>query len=390
MRRHRHRWAAVVVIAALYGSICSAVPFIRGDANQDGNIDLADAVSCLTYLFGGGSSTCTLALDANDDGQLNIADPIMLLGYLFAGGAPPTSPFPDCGEVPDTGDLSCLFFNPDVCPPPPVLEITGISPSSGLRMGGYPVTITGKGFDTGVVRAYLCNRTMALTQVTATRIDATAPAGAAGEVCALRVVVGGIEAVLPAAFTYEELPPPDCLSEADMQELINTYVGQPLCLPAPAFETEIPLIGRVVACPPDRAGTCSDGSTGCEATISSITTQIDFDLRVITADFTANATIPVDAGSAKCAAQVQMAGSAEMDFELEDTVWPGVYLVTDVRNLAFTVDSLTINSTGGFVCPLLNTAAGELRGVLEDELNAQAAEFENAIREELVGSYVCP
>ena len=112
MRRHRHTWAAVVVIAALCGGICSAVPFIRGDANQDGNIDLADAVTCLTYLFGGGSNTCTLALDANDDGQLNIADAITILSHLFASAGDLPPPFGACGLDPTEDSLPCEAFPP--------------------------------------------------------------------------------------------------------------------------------------------------------------------------------------------------------------------------------------------------------------------------------------
>lgn len=45
--------------------------------------------------------------DANDDGTLNISDPVYLLSYLFVGGGPPPPPFADCGEDPTPDGLDC-------------------------------------------------------------------------------------------------------------------------------------------------------------------------------------------------------------------------------------------------------------------------------------------
>ena len=44
------------------------------------------------------------AADANDDGSIDIADAIYLLSYLFGGGDQPPPPFPDPGidPTPDT------------------------------------------------------------------------------------------------------------------------------------------------------------------------------------------------------------------------------------------------------------------------------------------------
>jgi hypothetical protein len=75
----------------------SRTGFIRGDANQDGAIDIGDAAALLHYLF---RSYCLFyppAADANGDSVIDVADPIYLLVYLFAGGAPPPAPFPGCG-----------------------------------------------------------------------------------------------------------------------------------------------------------------------------------------------------------------------------------------------------------------------------------------------------
>ncbi|MGE3166446.1 MAG: hypothetical protein AB7O52_16210 [Planctomycetota bacterium] len=82
--------------------------FIRGDADFDGTITLADAVGILGYLTGA-SVVCRDALDTNDDGALDIVDPIYLLSYAFLMGDPPAAPFPGCGTDPSLGDrLDCL------------------------------------------------------------------------------------------------------------------------------------------------------------------------------------------------------------------------------------------------------------------------------------------
>jgi len=89
---------------------CQGVPFIRGDCNQDGTIDISDAIQILEYLFGGSSSTnCFDALDFNSSGQVDVADAISGLGYLFQGTAPPGPPFPGCA-VPAGVFSQCAEF----------------------------------------------------------------------------------------------------------------------------------------------------------------------------------------------------------------------------------------------------------------------------------------
>lgn len=76
--------------------------FRRGDTNQDGRLDLTDAVRTLLYLFASGEKpACSDAADADDDGALTLADAVSSLNYLFRGGRPPPPPGPtDCGEDP--------------------------------------------------------------------------------------------------------------------------------------------------------------------------------------------------------------------------------------------------------------------------------------------------
>jgi hypothetical protein len=83
--------------------------FIRGDANEDGSLDLGDPIRILGDLFGPIDPIipCPDSYDANDDGSANIADAVTLLTYLFNGTAPPAAPFPTCGQDPTFDLLDC-------------------------------------------------------------------------------------------------------------------------------------------------------------------------------------------------------------------------------------------------------------------------------------------
>ena len=75
--------------------------FKRGDANHDGNLDIADAIKVLSHLFSNDPApSCPDAADANDDEKLDIADAIAILSHLFGGTGPLSPPFPECGPDP--------------------------------------------------------------------------------------------------------------------------------------------------------------------------------------------------------------------------------------------------------------------------------------------------
>ena len=52
--------------------------------------------------------TCEDAGDANDDGVLDLADAVNVLEFLFAAGSVPTFPFPVGGSDLLEDDLDCL------------------------------------------------------------------------------------------------------------------------------------------------------------------------------------------------------------------------------------------------------------------------------------------
>jgi hypothetical protein len=68
----------------------SKLSFTIGDANGDGEIDIADVVYLVNYLFAGGSEPFPMeAGDTDCNGEVDIADVILLINYLFTGGPPP-------------------------------------------------------------------------------------------------------------------------------------------------------------------------------------------------------------------------------------------------------------------------------------------------------------
>ncbi len=73
--------------------------FRRGDANENGSVELADAVGIIYTLFtGAGPVDCPDAADADDNGILEITDVTNVLTYLFLEGDPPVDPGPNqCG-----------------------------------------------------------------------------------------------------------------------------------------------------------------------------------------------------------------------------------------------------------------------------------------------------
>jgi hypothetical protein len=86
----------------------AAPPFIRGDSDRSGDLNIADAITILNHLFlGAGDLKCRDAADADDDGRLEITDPVYLLGHLFLGTVEPPSPFPTAGEDPTQDTLDC-------------------------------------------------------------------------------------------------------------------------------------------------------------------------------------------------------------------------------------------------------------------------------------------
>ncbi|HEV8335703.1 MAG TPA: hypothetical protein VGR67_04725 [Candidatus Polarisedimenticolia bacterium] len=104
-------------MARLHGDAASRSSFLRGDCNDDGRVDLSDAVCILNWLFFAGAGPGCLAV-ANMDGvgAVDITDPIYLLTHLFLGGPAPVAPYPVCGTGTLPEDEGTCKTPPEGCP----------------------------------------------------------------------------------------------------------------------------------------------------------------------------------------------------------------------------------------------------------------------------------
>jgi hypothetical protein len=71
--------------------------FLRGDADVDGKLDLADARTILEELFLGREMACGDASDADDSGTVNVTDALYLARHVALGDEAPPYPYPVAG-----------------------------------------------------------------------------------------------------------------------------------------------------------------------------------------------------------------------------------------------------------------------------------------------------
>jgi hypothetical protein len=106
-------------LALTYFSGASPQLFHRGDVEDNGVLNVSDAIALFGYLFlGTDSPKCKEAADTNNDGTVDISDGINLLSYVFLGTtslAPPGPPSLPCGTDTDAkgsaGDLGCDSYS---------------------------------------------------------------------------------------------------------------------------------------------------------------------------------------------------------------------------------------------------------------------------------------
>ncbi|HVR75479.1 MAG TPA: hypothetical protein VMT52_14180, partial [Planctomycetota bacterium] len=100
------------LVELVFGDTGGDVLFHRGDADDNGDLQITDAVRILGFLFlGSPAPPCLEAADADDNGSLQLTDAVRILGFLFLGGPPPEPPGPPgeaCGTDPEgSPDLGC-------------------------------------------------------------------------------------------------------------------------------------------------------------------------------------------------------------------------------------------------------------------------------------------
>ncbi len=91
------------------------IKFRRGDANDDGTVNITDGVFIFNFLFTDLVDTlaCREAADANGDSGINITDGLFILNFLFGADSPrPPAPGPEaCGEDPGGAEMADCTYN---------------------------------------------------------------------------------------------------------------------------------------------------------------------------------------------------------------------------------------------------------------------------------------
>jgi len=106
----------IVPLRVVEGEAPQDAIFLRGDPNNDGNVDIADPIWIINELFRQGDPTiCQDAADATDDGTVDLADAMYLIEYQFLAGPAPTAPFGACGVDPTADELVCPAGNYAAC-----------------------------------------------------------------------------------------------------------------------------------------------------------------------------------------------------------------------------------------------------------------------------------
>ncbi|MBI4585657.1 MAG: hypothetical protein HY717_16725 [Planctomycetes bacterium] len=85
---------------------CERELFHRGDPNNDGDMDVSDAIFLLRFLYLDSiEPACLESADVNNDGLIELQDSINILNFVFKGNvqfADPGPLFRSCG--PDSDD----------------------------------------------------------------------------------------------------------------------------------------------------------------------------------------------------------------------------------------------------------------------------------------------
>jgi len=91
-------------------------PFLRGDCNQDGRVDLSDGVAALGFLFLGDETPGCLAscLANGGPGAVDLSAAVYLFNYLFLGGdpLPPPSDVAGYSQNPADANVTCDSYDP--------------------------------------------------------------------------------------------------------------------------------------------------------------------------------------------------------------------------------------------------------------------------------------
>ncbi len=90
---------SIITVAAFVAMVpvATANGFICGDANNDNEVNVSDAVYIINYVFVEGPAPVPLCVgDVNNDTSINVSDAVYIINYVFVGGPEPIT---DCCPI---------------------------------------------------------------------------------------------------------------------------------------------------------------------------------------------------------------------------------------------------------------------------------------------------
>ncbi len=105
-KRFPRSLAALAICTFIATQPSFGADFVRGDANGDGEVTLADSIYILTQVTEGTTPTCADAMDTDDSGDLSFADGTMVFRHMIDGRAIP-APYPTARPDHTADDLGC-------------------------------------------------------------------------------------------------------------------------------------------------------------------------------------------------------------------------------------------------------------------------------------------
>ncbi|TFH65502.1 MAG: hypothetical protein E4G91_02260, partial [Candidatus Zixiibacteriota bacterium] len=71
--------------------VLDPAPYVNGDVDHSGDVDISDVVYLISFIFSGGAAPAPWSAAVHIDGNasVDISDVVYLISYIFGGGSPP-------------------------------------------------------------------------------------------------------------------------------------------------------------------------------------------------------------------------------------------------------------------------------------------------------------
>ena len=139
MRRHWEIVAALMVLLMTPSAriLAQGDPFIRGDVDENGVVNVGDAIFLTGFVFFGPVQTleCQDAASVSDESSLTVVDVINLLSFLIDDLTMP-APYPACGLDPTEDDWESCVYDAARCDSPLFAE--ECNPNIGISLEADP------------------------------------------------------------------------------------------------------------------------------------------------------------------------------------------------------------------------------------------------------------